>query len=282
MAIERFTKAEFEKALPVHKDTGRLLWASVGLVDGEFTYTIFIREGVKILVRSSVGENGLSRSKGKDSIRAWLVNDEGGPLGSKVQAYVTRERGWNKRLIRILRELWKRGYNLEQCPDCGEMMGVYKVRKEGENKGKLFTKCWKHDHFAWIGDDGKPIAVQEKKGETLYIEQEKGRRLLVRELGEVGTVKRKVTMIKNLIKVSRPWRYWVLLFIYSQQTIEEQEARATIKLNGVGFTGVDAEILTSFAFQHKEHGRLSDRQEEILKEKLPKYAAQIERLLRDN
>ena len=38
-----------------------------------------------------------------------------------------------------------------------------------------------------------------------------------------------------------------LVLIYNKQTAAEQSREATVENNGIGFTGVDGEILTSFA-----------------------------------
>ena len=66
-----------------------------------------------------------------------------------------------------------------------------------------------------------------------------------------------------------------LLRIYENQTTEEKASQSTIKYNGVGFTGQDATILSSFAEQFKKYGRLSDKQNAILLKKIGKYAGQL-------
>ena len=69
-----------------------------------------------------------------------------------------------------------------------------------------------------------------------------------------------------------------LVAIYSQQTDREQASAATIEDNGVGFTGVDAEILSSFAKQYQVRHRLSPKQLKLVMRKMPKYAGQIRQL----
>lgn len=74
------------------------------------------------------------------------------------------------------------------------------------------------------------------------------------------------------------WLFRGILAIYGRQTDEEQTHGQTVEDNGVGFNGVDAEILTSFALQLKERGSLSPRQVEIARKKMPKYAGQLAKI----
>ena len=66
-----------------------------------------------------------------------------------------------------------------------------------------------------------------------------------------------------------------LLTIYSYQTNEEQDNGYTKEYNGVGFSGFDSEILSSFAEQYKAKGWLSPKQMMFVKKYIPKYARQI-------
>jgi len=71
--------------------------------------------------------------------------------------------------------------------------------------------------------------------------------------------------------------------LYQYQTAEEQSYGDTVELNGVGFSGADANILSSFANQvnswDKETSKfnfpLSPKQLALLQKKLPKYAKQL-------
>jgi len=151
MATEVFSINKFENALPRHKVTGETLWVALGMVSGEYTYRVRVSDLVNIEIRSSVGFNGYARSTGEDSIRAWLVDPKGNPLGSKVQSYVTRVKGWDVRLITMLRELVRRGRQVTPCPVCGKTMGIYKVKKDGPTKGKLFVRCTDDcKQFRWV------------------------------------------------------------------------------------------------------------------------------------
>lgn len=74
-----------------------------------------------------------------------------------------------------------------------------------------------------------------------------------------------------------------LIKLYQNQTTDEQLSLMTKHENGIGFNGTDAVILSSFA-QWVEKGaaknipegkRLSHKQREIARKKLPKYAGQL-------
>ena len=150
MSVEIFTKQQFESALPVNKNTGVALWVSAGLQLGEHTYKIPVTPSCSIEIRSSVHANGTSAPTGKDSIRAYLLGPDGKPAGSKVQSYVTRTAGWNARLVDMLRKLYVMGRHVVMCPKCNELVQIFKVKKDGPTKGKLFVKCKCAGSFTWI------------------------------------------------------------------------------------------------------------------------------------
>ena len=66
-----------------------------------------------------------------------------------------------------------------------------------------------------------------------------------------------------------------LLTIYAYQTNEEMESSATVEDNGVGFTGCDAEFLSSLALQLMKYNHLSEKQDKVLLKMMPKYASQL-------
>lgn len=84
---------------------------------------------------------------------------------------------------------------------------------------------------------------------------------------------------------------WVIrgmLALLEKQTPEEQQAGIAVEDNGMGFNGVDAEILTSFCEQVKRHlskapkadqfrysRALSPKQMEIARKKMLKYSGQL-------
>lgn len=66
-----------------------------------------------------------------------------------------------------------------------------------------------------------------------------------------------------------------ILAIYGNQTASEQNCGGTIEDNGIGFSGVDAVILSSFATYYKRFGRLSEKQMAIARKKIKKYWNQL-------
>ncbi len=66
-----------------------------------------------------------------------------------------------------------------------------------------------------------------------------------------------------------------ILVIYSLQTFDEQATRSTTKYNGVGFSGVDAEFMSSLAESIQKYGRLTDKQMTYARKKIKKYAKQL-------
>lgn len=135
MTTEIFTREEFENALPEG------YWETAGMENGEYCYLIPINEDIKIFIRSSVRFDGLAAETGKDSIRAWLVDSEGKALGSKVQKWIQRVPGWEIRLLDMLRTLWDWAHKAGYCSNCNVPKKIFKVRKEGENKGRVFATC---------------------------------------------------------------------------------------------------------------------------------------------
>lgn len=148
--IDRFTQKQFESALPIHKTTGQPLWESRGFEYGELVYYIPIDSMAGIIVRSSIDRSGLAAATGEDSIRAWLTDNQGQPLGSKVNKYTTRVTGWDARLKVILRQLWGWRKKAGNCSKCMQPLLIFKVNKPGPNKGRVFAKCDKHNIWMWL------------------------------------------------------------------------------------------------------------------------------------
>lgn len=156
--IDHFTKAEFEAALPKHKETGKPMCVCAGLVNGEYVYSMPVGgedSHVIIEIRSSINATGLSADTGENSIRAYLIwfDKRSGtwkPLGSKVQKYVTRLPGWQDRLTEVLRTLYGWRLKAGNCPKCSLPKGIFKVSKAGENHGRVYAKCMAHNEFRWL------------------------------------------------------------------------------------------------------------------------------------
>lgn len=74
---------------------------------------------------------------------------------------------------------------------------------------------------------------------------------------------------------------WVergVVAIFKKQTEDEQRVEQTNRDNGVGFTGVDAHLLSSFAKQLLRGRRLSDNQLRWARRKMLKYAKQLAKI----
>lgn len=154
--IQRFTRAEFEAALPKIKNTSQPLWSLIGLIDGEHCYAVPVRPGVIIFVRSSIRSDGLAADVAADSIRCWLASGpDGKALSSKNARWITRVNGWEARLTSTLRVLWRLGSKLEICPTCGDMMHALKSKSEA-NTGRWYRKCLTCNRFdRWLPDPNK-------------------------------------------------------------------------------------------------------------------------------
>jgi len=85
---------------------------------------------------------------------------------------------------------------------------------------------------------------------------------------------------RKLTKDSR-WQQRAITVLYEYQTYAERDWKETCELNGVGFNGADAYILSSFAQQINAGRTLSEKQRAIASKKLPKYAGQLLRIAKD-
>jgi len=154
--IDKITISRFESALPVDKHTNAPLWTALGLQGGEYCYRIAIDEKTAIFIRSSINASGISAATGKDSIRAWLIDVNGKPLGSKVAKWITRQPGWEKRLTDTLRTLWRWRKSAGDCKVCKTPLGIFKVTAQTESRGRIFASCKNKNHpklvksFKWI------------------------------------------------------------------------------------------------------------------------------------
>lgn len=88
------------------------------------------------------------------------------------------------------------------------------------------------------------------------------------------TKKMQEAYLKSLLSQDKGARRGLLL-IFENQTEDEQNSECTMSHNNIGFTGVDGEILSSFAKQFIQRGSLSPKQMNLLKKKMPKYWRQI-------
>lgn len=81
--------------------------------------------------------------------------------------------------------------------------------------------------------------------------------------------------IQTLVVTNDKAAVKALLTIYSLQTEAEKAIEQTTEQNGVGFTGTDAEILTSFATFFQRTGFLTEKQMALLKKRITKYWKQL-------
>lgn len=97
----------------------------------------------------------------------------------------------------------------------------------------------------------------------------------------------RLTFFKKNLGENVPWAIRAMERIFAFQTANEQAAEVTEQNNGVGFTGTDAHILSSFCKQVQKNRALklkgqftfncflSPKQQAILLRKMPKYAGQL-------
>lgn len=89
------------------------------------------------------------------------------------------------------------------------------------------------------------------------------------------TKKETISYFKEKLASDEKWALRGLLRIYQYQTDHEKAIEQTNEYNGVGFTGADSNILSSFAKQYSSRGFLTEKQMFILKKRIPKYAGQL-------
>lgn len=88
--------------------------------------------------------------------------------------------------------------------------------------------------------------------------------------------KKKITeFVKHKLATDKKWAIRAMLKIYEFQTAHEQNTGSACYLNGVGFSGADAEILTSFVKFYKVKRYLTDKQMKIVFKKISRYHRQI-------
>lgn len=92
---------------------------------------------------------------------------------------------------------------------------------------------------------------------------------------ELKTKKEKVAFVKQMLASNPDWAVRGLLKIYEFQTEAEQRVGETTEDNGVGFSGCDAHILSSFADQIKNGRQMSEKQLAIIYKKMPRYSRQL-------
>jgi hypothetical protein len=92
------------------------------------------------------------------------------------------------------------------------------------------------------------------------------------------TKKDAIALYRDRLENNAAWAVKGMLRIFAEQTSAEQETEQTTEHNGVGYTGVDAELLTSYSKQYLAKGYLSPKQMKYVHKKMPKYAGQLLKL----
>jgi hypothetical protein len=82
--------------------------------------------------------------------------------------------------------------------------------------------------------------------------------------------------IKLQLSTNSAWSLKALVRIYTEnQTSDEKAYQHTVHDNGIGFSGCDSEILSSFAEQVIKGRTLSPKQMAIVVRKIPRYWKQV-------
>lgn len=96
---------------------------------------------------------------------------------------------------------------------------------------------------------------------------------------ELTTKKSKIDFIRTKLQSDAKWAVRGLVKIYDFQTESEKNIGNTTDNNGVGFSGIDGDILSSFAEQVKKGRNLSLKQMSVVFGSMPKYATQLQRIV---
>lgn len=161
--IEQFTIQEFENSLPDDA-------MPQGLQSGEFGFEIPLPHA-RIVIRSSIGPDGLSAGTGQDSIRLWVeVKMSDGkykPL-KKLDAYTTRVKGWQKRMNDKIEQLRQKGnlftFDSPVCPECGN--GWPNISQSAKNPNRAFVSCRNHNYFQWVDEVNANRGVEKESAPT--------------------------------------------------------------------------------------------------------------------
>ena len=95
------------------------------------------------------------------------------------------------------------------------------------------------------------------------------------KFADLKTKKAKIAHVREMLASSQKWAERGLIRIFENQTADEQLSATVSHDNGIGFTGVDAEFLTSLAKQLQAGRQLSPKQMVWVHKKMPKYAKQL-------
>ena len=85
--------------------------------------------------------------------------------------------------------------------------------------------------------------------------------------------------LKKQLATNQAWALRALVRVHEFQTADEQSAGVTRENNSVGFSGCDAEFLTSLTRQYLTRGSLSPKQMGFVFKRMPRYWGQIKGLV---
>jgi hypothetical protein len=90
------------------------------------------------------------------------------------------------------------------------------------------------------------------------------------------TKKNTTTFVRSMLGSNAAWALKALTRIYQEnQTPDERVVGVTRHDNGIGFTGTDAQFLSSLANQYLTRGSLSEKQMGHVFRLMPKYHSQV-------
>lgn len=166
MAIDRFSRQEFEEALAdiLNSKGNSIPVEALGLVQNEYTYWLGVSPFALIEIRSSVDGSGIAADTGKDSIRLIIrAQDSNGnfhAIGKGPDSYTTRIPGWKARLAEKLRYTWGRAAKIkrmpDQCPKCSRTLRTF-LSRSGKNPGRPFASCRGCKVFTWLDTPAMPV-----------------------------------------------------------------------------------------------------------------------------
>ena len=91
---------------------------------------------------------------------------------------------------------------------------------------------------------------------------------------------RSINFLKKKLSSDRRWAVRALERIYKCQSDEELASKQTVDRNNVGFSSVDAPILTGVCEFYQKRGYLTDKQMgNVVFKIMPRYASQLYRLI---
>ena len=98
---------------------------------------------------------------------------------------------------------------------------------------------------------------------------------------ELKTKKARIEHLREMVGQDPRWAQAAVVRIFEYQTADEQATDETRMHNGVGFSGADANILSSFAKQIMRGRAMTKPQMDIIYKKMPKYARQLDAIAQE-